>query len=964
MSSACGLTDRGDGVVAFKRQREYAEHMLSSHNIKSASSSYSSLSSHIQASFSVQGSAGATVDSPGYLDLQFNSSNPYSIESEDVIPMNSRHETNRNRHATSETARTDEILVAEDFPPVQEQFPSLWSSYETGDDGSNAGTTQPNSHPLSLASKISERKRAAAAKRVEEERVKELQKAFDSRRDVRNNAFADALGLGNKGLVQHVRGTAAVETDLSYDIYYSLSYVPLFSELMRSENPHGLMYVRGHESPSFETQMAHMMQILRRPLYSTDLIGWAKNNRVDLLKVEKSIQALLKDERASSVQLKPMKKWSLQCIHELAKYYNLNSQEYLRDTTPNRIIREGQVPPPSHYISLVKTIDSNAPSILLSAAAAFSSSTPKSQFPAKEGAASSQVELQELLLARENMGERGILRSALYFMINTKQVNVGTTVGDFLLQIKDLVSVNRYSRPKPKFVVNEEDRIVEFECIGNGLLKVSLNSFAAAKRLLDIVMDENPSHGMTEWHRPSSSSSSSGSRDFGILIPEKFYVSALFSEEDIKHATFMDEKVEEEFLLQHQDKTEEIVVENNNGASQNGSHGDDISDDWNSLTPSQIEKMSQSLAEKQATLDSTDSSNWRNAAASLPSTSTSTPVTSSAVLSSSRPDVRGRSVMTASVFMRQNLPAPVENGATSEVPKKSAGTAKSKFSLHTPSEHALLRTQDTNQLGPYDGMDALEASEYRAAVEESLKDQHLSMSKGTDDLSLSAYKSSVDDSMQKSALDDDIFGNRSKRAGVYQAPRGGKLDTPYMHSTPAGRQCDNWSEFTKHRGRGHIQEFVENNEEEDARRVPIVVPQQMKQSVTYPIRYTYDRRNHRQQVQNSFSVLQNGEIDTYYQSDDEDDNNVTGDVNSDVTGDATGDVSDLTSNVTGDVTGDVTDDVSGDVTRDINSIYRANDENEVLDNIIPSSFSESRLAEDDDEEYVILDSSDGNSEAK
>jgi hypothetical protein len=60
-----------------------------------------------------------------------------------------------------------------------------------------------------------------------------------------------------------------------------------------------------------------------------------------------------------------------------------------------------------------------------------------------------------------------------------------------------------------------------------------------------------------------------------------------------------------------------------------------------------------------------------------------------------------------------------------------------------------------------------------------------------------------------------------------------------------------------------------HNDAQEAVRVPIVVPQQLKQSITYPVRYTYDRRNHRQQVQNSFSILQNGEIDTYYQSDDD-----------------------------------------------------------------------------------------------
>ena len=95
---------------------------------------------------------------------------------------------------------------------------------------------------------------------------------------------------------------------------------------------------------------------LRRPIYHPDMLVWAKSYRPDLLKTEKKIYELIADSTAVSCQLKPMKKWSREIILLLAKYYFLNAQEYSTFQKDDM------------YVSLVKTVDSCLPAILLSVA--------------------------------------------------------------------------------------------------------------------------------------------------------------------------------------------------------------------------------------------------------------------------------------------------------------------------------------------------------------------------------------------------------------------------------------------------------------------------------------------------------------------------------------------------------------------------------------------------------------------
>lgn len=96
---------------------------------------------------------------------------------------------------------------------------------------------------------------------------------------------------------------------------------------------------------------------LRRPIYHPDMLVWAKTFRADLLRTEKKIYELLTDRTLSSVQLKPMKKWSRDSVMLLAKYYHLGAQEY------------STLQKDDMYVSLVKNIDSCLPATPLSAAA-------------------------------------------------------------------------------------------------------------------------------------------------------------------------------------------------------------------------------------------------------------------------------------------------------------------------------------------------------------------------------------------------------------------------------------------------------------------------------------------------------------------------------------------------------------------------------------------------------------------
>ena len=158
-------------------------------------------------------------------------------------------------------------------------------------------------HPMSLVSGI---QRDAAAKRALEEEQRVKMAEVENRRLRRNELMADGLGLNN---------VAASAMDAS-------------ATLDPSE--------------------------LRRPLFPPTLLNWAKNNKVELQKLEKKMFDLISDKSSNSSQLKAMGPSSRNAVHGLSRYYFLNSYEY--------------DPEPRRYISLVKSARSSLPPVLLSAA--------------------------------------------------------------------------------------------------------------------------------------------------------------------------------------------------------------------------------------------------------------------------------------------------------------------------------------------------------------------------------------------------------------------------------------------------------------------------------------------------------------------------------------------------------------------------------------------------------------------
>jgi hypothetical protein len=93
---------------------------------------------------------------------------------------------------------------------------------------------------------------------------------------------------------------------------------------------------------------------LQRPLYPSLLLNWARNNKVELQKLEKKMLELISDKTTNSSQLKPMGPGTRQIVHGLSRYYSLNSYEF--------------DPEPRRYVSQVKDPQSSVPMVRLSSA--------------------------------------------------------------------------------------------------------------------------------------------------------------------------------------------------------------------------------------------------------------------------------------------------------------------------------------------------------------------------------------------------------------------------------------------------------------------------------------------------------------------------------------------------------------------------------------------------------------------
>ena len=178
-------------------------------------------------------------------------------------------------------------------------------------------------HPMSLVSGL---QRDAAAKRAVEEEARIKAAELEDKRKKRNAMMAGALGVGRS----------------------DTTAIGLAAESTESFNPTEMM----------------------KPLFPPTLLTWAKNNKLELQKLEKKLTELINDKRANSAQLKPMGPASRNAVHGLSRYYYLNSYEF--DPEPNR------------YISLVKCVDSSLPLIRLSTASAMAPLPPSNMLAAMD----------------------------------------------------------------------------------------------------------------------------------------------------------------------------------------------------------------------------------------------------------------------------------------------------------------------------------------------------------------------------------------------------------------------------------------------------------------------------------------------------------------------------------------------------------------------------------------------------
>eukprot|EP01033_Poteriospumella_lacustris_P006149 gene6149-4414_t len=176
-------------------------------------------------------------------------------------------------------------------------------------------------HPLSLVNRI----KATTSTASLQQQQRKQQQLEEDKRVARNVALAEALGIASKE--QNNLTTEVVGATTSHQAYRQ----PIMEALAKYRLPATVLFA---------------------PLYPPEMITWAKKNHNELCKVERRLQALMADPKASSLALKPMKATDRLMMHCVAKYYHLHTYEY--------------DPEPYRYVNVVKTVQSAVPEVLLS----------------------------------------------------------------------------------------------------------------------------------------------------------------------------------------------------------------------------------------------------------------------------------------------------------------------------------------------------------------------------------------------------------------------------------------------------------------------------------------------------------------------------------------------------------------------------------------------------------------------
>ena len=325
----CHYPSCAESVVAFASREEYANHMAVVHNSNTEPS--------VRIGFRFDASQVTPIDGFSYLDLHTASADPNiptSTPSSSVIdyiapivangPSIPSHmriagkvKNGVLKRDESDDAMERALTQRSEGRPSRHihprsknlvDFPALSETLQPTKAQEKSAIHEP--HPLSAMTKErrlklaeAERQRIEAAE--ETRRVEEEQR---QRRRLRNEQMARALGVAGETLV---------------------------AESWRSLLPCSLR----------ETD-------LDTPIYTPELLRWAKNCTVEVLRVERRLQVFLADKSANTLSLKPMRAHDREMVRALAKYYLLNSHEY--------------DPEPQRYVALVKAPETQMPSVLLS----------------------------------------------------------------------------------------------------------------------------------------------------------------------------------------------------------------------------------------------------------------------------------------------------------------------------------------------------------------------------------------------------------------------------------------------------------------------------------------------------------------------------------------------------------------------------------------------------------------------
>jgi len=343
----CYEIDSSIGPVAFGTAQEYASHLSTAHGQHRAPRALLSLASY------GAGSSRSTTDS-AFVDLDMSQADPNRPASR----RQHRHDSGYNSHVEEALAVPPNMRIAghvtgsgqfhrsaadEAMERASEEaharsaaerlrrggggqwvaahgnasFPSLGVS--VGAATVRAARPATGTHSLSLVAQQAERNRVQR----EEQIALEAERAdAEKRKAVRNQQLADSFGV------------AAQPTFL--------------------QSAPATSFGAG-ASAAVASAKISFASLLRRPLYTPNITAWASKDIHEIVKIERKLDALLKNPADSSVQLKPMAAGARAYVHAMARYYGLHSYEF--------------DPEPRRYISLVKTVDTCIPSVLLSAAA-------------------------------------------------------------------------------------------------------------------------------------------------------------------------------------------------------------------------------------------------------------------------------------------------------------------------------------------------------------------------------------------------------------------------------------------------------------------------------------------------------------------------------------------------------------------------------------------------------------------